>query len=808
MFFDKYKAKYFALKTYLDNDRVFMGEATKHGFTSTQFAKTILGQLMLLYFLKIKVRKLFERRGDQNFFNHCLAPLLYEASNRLHHSVPFLKGDWFKPLEGHDWKHSPLQIDDDLFSNRAVKGERDADGILDVFDRYQFTLNEDEPHAREVTVTPEMLGYIFENLLDHEDRKSKGAFYTPREIVQYMCQESLVHYLIGKTEVPYDDMKSFIHNGEWMKEEDCSKGAAPSDGVRKIPQTVYDNLMAIDMALETIKVADPAVGAGAFPLGMLREIVNVRHNITSYYASMLEKPQDKARMFAQRSRYQLKWATIQNSIFAVDMEASAVDITKLRLWLSLIADEEVAPCPLPCLDHHIVCGNSLMEAFEGMKPFDVVIGNPPYLKERDNKHVFHPVNTTEFGKRYHQGKMDYWYYFLHKAIDITHERSLICFITPKYWINSAGATKLITRIKNELDFKLILDIGDIKAFERVVGHHMVALYGKHKDAKAFAYKKLKNNLEGLWTDHRSENVEVRYLNNVEVFTKTNQICLSDKTFGQAFHARAMVQLGDVCDVSQGVVEASDRVSKKAAAAYPRPDVAVGEGVFVLSQKKVEALCLNEKEKNCLKKYLDGKDVERYHVSFDHTYLIYSDKQVRGNIENDDAYLGLKRHLEKMKHYITSSNAPYGIHRPRKPDYFEREKLITPSMFKKPKFAYDGGNHYVGMSFSVILQKDSGYALKYLLGLLNSNFAQDWFYKNGKHRGIGVDIGVDKLREFPVPIGNGADQEEISALVEKVLLSKRQDPMADTTALEAQINKLVYTLYGLTDEEIKIVEEDM
>jgi len=303
----------------------------------------------------------------------------------------------FEPLEGYDWQYSKFEIPNDIFSNKDEKGERNADGILDIFDRYNFTMNEDEPLEREVAVDPEMLGKIFENLLDAKDRKSKGAFYTPREIVHYMCAESLINYLVGKTGVPYDDMKIFIIDGEFLKDEDYW-----SRGERKLPQSIFDNLDEIDKALETIKVADPAVGSGAFPLGMLSEIIKARITISYYKAGQINYPYEeiqkqryeRRQVFERYNPYRLKWDTIQNCIFAVDIEASAVDIAKLRLWLSLVVEEDLTPSeeeqrlgiavrkdphPLPNLDYNIMCGNSLIDEFEGVQLFDdALLGKKKY----------------------------------------------------------------------------------------------------------------------------------------------------------------------------------------------------------------------------------------------------------------------------------------------------------------------------------------------------------------------------------------------------------------------------------------------
>ena len=181
------------------------------------------------------MRQIFEgcNKTGRNFFDDCLEPLFYTGLNQnrgdnaffppLHRRVPFLNGGLFEEMEGYDWQNNDFKIPNDLFSNADVKGKRDADGILDVFDRYNFTMAEDEPMEREVAIDPEMLGKVFENLLDVKDRKSKGAFYTPREIVHFMCQESLISYLSEKTAISLNDLRKFILYGEYFRDEDTKK---------------------------------------------------------------------------------------------------------------------------------------------------------------------------------------------------------------------------------------------------------------------------------------------------------------------------------------------------------------------------------------------------------------------------------------------------------------------------------------------------------------------------------------------------------------------------------------------------------
>lgn len=326
-------------------------------------------------------------KNKKNFFDDYLEPLFYAALNkkRKNHyfnqfncKIPFLNGGLFEPLEGYHWRDVNFNIPNHLFSNEEEKG-RKANGILDIFERFNFTMNEDEPLEKEVAVDPEMLGKIFENLLDVQDRKSKGAFYTPREIVHYMCQESLVNYLVNEVDVPYEDIREFILYGDLIRDMD-SRSEADNKETFRIKPSVHNNIVNIDSALANIKVADPAVGSGAFPLGLLSEIVRARNNITNYLIR-LDKEGKLGRNIGEhnirknRQPYYLKRETIRNSIFAVDIEPSAVDITKLRLWLSVVVDQEINeenpyPKPLPNLDMNIMVGNSLIDEYEGIKLFD------------------------------------------------------------------------------------------------------------------------------------------------------------------------------------------------------------------------------------------------------------------------------------------------------------------------------------------------------------------------------------------------------------------------------------------------------
>lgn len=474
-FFNLYKEKYIELKEYLESNEDFMNEANYRHFTSEQFAKKLMGQIVFLYFIQKKgwlgvdafpivmtekqyknaffargtksreivpkvyvpqedgtyrivfselqalsdedeeflagivkgkpwgsgpkdfMRRMFDGcvEAGKNYFDDYLEPLFYTGLNQnrgengfyapLHRRIPFLNGGLFEQLDNYEWENNNFNIPNELFSNKAEKG-RDADGILDIFDRYNFTMNEDEPMEREVAIDPEMLGKVFENLLDVKDRKSKGAFYTPREIVHYMCQETLINHLITKTGLPESDVRDFILYGDLMKDEDTTKDAREGNKDLIISSKIYDpktgvnRLKEIDDILANVKVADLAVGSGAFPLGMLNEIVRARETLSTYMAIGMNNFQKKSFYAYDRKPYDLKVNTIKNCIFACDIEPSAVDITKLRLWLSIVIDDEITedagngefdahtkPRQLPNLDCNIICGNSLVDEFMGNK---------------------------------------------------------------------------------------------------------------------------------------------------------------------------------------------------------------------------------------------------------------------------------------------------------------------------------------------------------------------------------------------------------------------------------------------------------
>lgn len=373
-FFENYRKLFDRLLAYLNKDHAFQSFAGRNGVETANFAKKLLGQIVFLYFLQRKgwlgakkgdsissgdknfLRSLFNKSVEKktNFYNEYLEKLFYGALNKSPEKagsyyrsyfdcqIPFLNGGLFEPPQNYDWEGEFLMLPDKLFS-KDPKNPSHGDGILDIFDLYNFTVDESDFLDKEVSVDPEMLGKVFENLLEENLRKGKGTYYTPREIVNYMCEESLVNYLSNETGLIGEEVKNKYFPAYNVLGDEKNE-------VRDV--SVSEQIIE---SLKSIRIVDPACGSGAFLVGMLQQITHLRYDL-----------ERRSRLLGSRStsssEYEIKKQTIQNCIYGVDIDPGAVDIAKLRLWLSLVVDyslEEIEP--LPNLDYKIMQGNSLLE---------------------------------------------------------------------------------------------------------------------------------------------------------------------------------------------------------------------------------------------------------------------------------------------------------------------------------------------------------------------------------------------------------------------------------------------------------------
>ena len=480
---------------------------------------------------------------------------------------------------------------------------------------------------------------------------------------------------------------------------------------------------------------------------------------------------------------------------------------------------------------------SVEDACEKMGGFDVVIGNPPYRKEREFKEEMKIYRNYENTKIFCEGKMDYWYLFLHKSLDISNYKSFISYIVPSYWLKSKGSSKVVKRLKNETNFIVVVDFNKNKIFEKSSGRHMIFVISKKtNNIESKGYYKFKDinlnsiSLSNILNKLSDKKIDMINIDNKLIYIDDNSIDFNinenisviEKLKQNTFNFQSEK---NYFEVSQGIVEAPAFIDNKVAKKFNMMD-SLGKGVFVISIKELENLNLNECEKLFVKPYLRIKDVSRYYHSYKNYFIFYiSNSDNKLIMKEPIKYKNIINHLSKYKRVITSSNKPFGIHRTRNKKYFINPKIIGGNMFNVPEFTYCENEIYVNFSFNIIIKINYKYSLKYILGILNSKLGNFWFNKFGKKRGINVDIGVHVLRNFPIhaiDFNNPEDvamHDEVVRLVERMMdLKLRYYETEDVRlrtqldhaikATDEQIDNLVYKLYNLTEEEIRIINNSM
>ena len=941
-FFKEYRELFIRTKEELDkvvkNDSKIKADFGAKGVNTVDFAKKLLGQIVFLYFLQKKgwfgvgrdakwgtgskhfLRELFKKEHSdyKNFFNDILEPLFYEALrigeerkqddyyySRFNCKIPFLNGGLFDPIGNYDWVHTDILLPNELFSNREKTKEGDiGTGVFDVFDRYNFTVREDEPLEKEVAIDPEMLGKVFENLLEVKDRKSKGTYYTPREIVHYMCQESLINYLdvtinppittvketaftpntptqkklFGDTEsrqlcltsekyqpvVPREDIESFIRHGDIVIEHDVTakeKHAEKSDyngkyKKYKLPEGIRIHAKLIDDALADIKICDPAIGSGAFPVGMMHEIVRAKQILTTYLGDS-----------GERTPYNFKRHAIQESLYGVDIDPGAVEIAKLRLWLSLVVDEEDYQTvkPLPNLDYKIVCGNSLLgvdknlsndqwfNELEKLKPqffeetssekkklvkakidalikkitnndehfdfniyfseifhqrdgFDIVIANPPYVRHEAIKSIKTHL-AKEFGEFY-CGAADLYTYFYKRGLDLLKPEGHLCFIAPNKFMRAGYGKNIRSLLVTQATPKVVIDFGDLPIFDATT-YSSILLIRKCspgiKDETITATFTNVTQLERLeeTLDNISFVIPVAALKTERWGLKQPKILLLIEKL-----RKIGIPLGEYV---------KERF-------YRGITTGLNEAFVVNKDTRDRLISEHSSSAKLLKPFLRGRDLKRWQVDFANQYLIKlessenknhpwsgkSEKEAEKILAN--TYPAIHAHFEVFRNkLIKRDDQGKYFWELRSCIYwkeFEQPKIILGRFMNKASFAFDKESFFHNDALYMIPG-----ANEYIVAILNS-LCSWWFLSQ-----ICTDLQNGYLQAFkenlfqiPVPNVSIKQQIQIINIVELILTmvsnanySESGEKQAKVKEYERQIDQMVYKLYDLTPEEIAIVE---
>ena len=843
------------------------------------FASRLMGRMVFLYFLQKKhwlgasnqkykdgsstfLSDLFynDKESQKDFYQKYLSKIFFEALNTpdrkneeftLHDGktvcIPFLNGGLFEE-EQEPKGHRKIQFPDFYFED-----------LFKFFNGYNFTIYENSPEEHTVAVDPEMLGHIFENLIDYN--KDTGTFYTPKEIVQYMTQESLIEYLNTHLQKERKEIENLLKN-HYTK---------PFNNAE---------LEKIDQLLNEVKICDPAIGSGAFPMGMLQEIFNLKAVI----AYELKKEWNPA---------QVKQDIIQNSIYGVDLDEGAVEIARLRFWLSLVVDEGI-PKALPNLDYKIMQGNSLLESYNDIdlsnlatadeqiisnqqtvlefgdeyakeitvfdavsieeiqsliksyftksgnekaeikqrlnniiegkihskiykekkrletlindfykkynlskdndlsgfnlkskeikelfsnkeqfhnlekienelisfqhkseRPyflwhlyfkeifdnggFDIVIGNPPYIKEYTNKSAFDGFRSSP----YYIGKMDIWYGFASKGFDILKNKGIECFIAQNNWVTSSGASILRKDVLTRTEIKQFIDFGDYKVFQSAGIQTMIYLLQKNakpSDEYQVYYA-------GLTDSNINKNQLEDFLNIDKLISKQRFFIKFEIAFNNKNYFDTTINFDN-----PQLVSLLDRVSLKKNFELNEKEVIQGivgapDKAFIVRDEELHNF--NSEELQFIKPfYTNSTGIASENI----IYLC----EKNFNNKNIKDFINLFKHFEPYKEelieaknrYKTPNKKYFYLHRERDENFFKKgSKIICQARCLSNCFFYTENEYYASRALNII--KTDRINLKYLVTFLNSKLIYFYYKNRGSIQGIMLKFDKGPLLKIPI-----------------------------------------------------------
>lgn len=821
------------------------------------YVKKMMGRIVFLHFLQKKewlnddtkfMQHTFSRNKDcqDDFLEKILEPLFFGFLNTRKEDRAKLfdkNSNWDKNLLT-IWENIPYLngglFEQDEVDNLNIRLPHSMfDELFKFLAEYNFTVDENDPDDAEVGVDPEMLGKIFESLL--EDNKAKGAFYTPKEIVRYMCKESLIAYLNSK--VNSEKVNSELTGTQITNHDSLITAVRQFVEHHEMQPELEPYRDILDAALRNVKICDPAIGSGAFPMGLLNELWRCREALAIREANNLQDLQD---FVSAASRSKLKKEIIENNIYGVDIERGAIDIARLRFWLSIVVDAE-EPEPLPNFDYKFMQGNSLIESYKGIDLSR--ISNRLRGGQSKSTQLLLGLDS-DFSKKNLQRLMrDYFSVTDHKQKSSMRQAindEVKHLITDFIGGTAADLDKLDPSANQ--DFFLwhtwFKDIFDNGGFDIVIGNPPYFKYeGKNK-----------NEIDSI---RQTQYLEIAFggkLNAYKLFLalSINKICKSNGIISLIFQnsfiadKQASILRREVINKHQIITIDSfpERDSKKKRV-FENVKMSV---CILLMQKSVTGKRFNVNFWN--DKYKSsGTNIK---FSADEIKRIDNEDYCIPRIEQSTIPLVIKlRQMKKFPLKCYEGELNMTFHKsffnsnPNNPtilkgaaiqryyityrmsqgeiEYLDEKRFLSENSSEKA-FHHEqerlamqgmtGANDKIRLVMTIVprgvyLANSCNYIIptkelpaKYLLGLMNSHL-MNWYFRCFS---TNSNVNGYEVENFPMPNDNTDLRREITELVDTILRLKANNASVDTSEQEQQIDKLVYQLYNLTPEEIAVIEQ--
>lgn len=450
--------------------------------------------------------------------------------------------------------------------------------------------------------------------------------------------------------------------------------------------------------------------------------------------------------------------------------------------------------------------------FEG---FDLIIGNPPYIKEYENRQAFDGLRDLTC----YQGKMDIWYLFGELGLRLLKPDHYLCFIATNNWVTNSGASKFRNYIIKKSKIKSLIDFGAYMVFENASIQTMIMLLKNddESDKYTFDYRHLKvdkidqEDVNNFLKRIESENfIFLSPIINKEILSNKLLTFTTDRDSEllEKIKLKQNFFVDPKKEIAQGIVPNPDIINsnnilKLPASRIREEGIKVGDGVFIVEKGYFKKL--SKSEKKYVKPIYEPYLLSKYSVFDYDKEIIYITKK---NFKNDAPKL--ISHLKKFKEIMDDRRENkagklnfYNLHWPRDHSFFDTgSKILAVRKCAVPTFAYTELETYVMMSFNIIRSKRIN--LKYLTGLLNSKLIAFWLSKKGKMQGNAYQLDKEPLLEIPIHKPSDSESKQIASIVDKIISNKQHKK--DFHDLEMQIDHLVYKLYGITKTEQTIIEK--